>query len=184
VLVVPSFDDLRTWHGTVFVRKGYYQGAVFKFIVKLPLEYNDHGIYPRIFLLNDVFNPFVKATKTPLPSTNGINNTKQQQPHNLSDHEASSNSSGGGGGGGGSRSESYHEHPEDASEQQLSQLSCYELDLKYAYPTWDSTAHFMVGAITFLKKIFYLKDEDLTAYSSPANPEAKRVFLNDKVHIN
>jgi hypothetical protein len=55
------------------------------------------------------------------------------------------------------------------------------LDIRSAYPTWDPTIHFIVTILTFIKKTFYLKDEDLFDYDHPANPEAKAVFLEDKV---
>ncbi|KAH8085120.1 hypothetical protein JL720_7845 [Aureococcus anophagefferens] len=41
IYVVPSFADLRTWHGVIFVRRGMYASGVFKFRVELPPEYND-----------------------------------------------------------------------------------------------------------------------------------------------
>ena len=54
------------------------------------------------------------------------------------------------------------------------------LDLQSAYPAWDSNAHFMVTALTFVKKIFYLKDDDLAEYEAPANPAAAHMFKHDK----
>lgn len=38
VYVLPSYDDPRVWFGTIFIRRGMYQGGVFKFKVQLPTE--------------------------------------------------------------------------------------------------------------------------------------------------
>jgi ubiquitin-protein ligase len=121
VLVTPAFDDLRRWHGVIFVRKGFWQGGVFKFMVLLPRAYNDHGVFPEVTLQTseDVGNPFLSPTDG-------------------------------------------------------------RLDLKHAFPVWDPTSHFMVTVLTFLKKVFYLKDEDLEGYDMPANPAAAALFLADK----
>ena len=142
VLVTPSFDDLRLWHGVIFVRKGLYQGGVFKFVVKLPRAYNDADVWPEIRFTSEVFNPFVSpgVGASALPDgASGISGA------------AAVEESGG------------------------------LLDLKSSYPKWDPTAHFMVTALTFLKKIFYLKDDDLAEYTTPANPEAAKLFLDSKV---
>lgn len=122
VLVTPAFDDLRLWHGVIFVRKGFWQGGVFKFTVRLPKAYNDHGVFPEVRLQapGQLGNPFVA------PAT-GL------------------------------------------------------LDLRHAFPAWEPTTHFMVTVLTFLKKVFYLKDEDLEGYASPADPAAARLFLENKV---
>mmetsp|Transcript_5235 Transcript_5235/g.6813 ORF Transcript_5235/g.6813 Transcript_5235/m.6813 type:complete len:359 (+) Transcript_5235:488-1564(+) len=159
VLVTPSYDDLRTWYGVIFIRKGYYQGGIFKFIVKLPLEYNDHGIYPHIGFYNDVFNPFVHRKKTIINVKTKNNDTQN-----------------------------HHDQNEEEDDQEDDQF--YELDLKAQYPAWNSTSHFMVTALTFMKKIFYLKDEDLINQNKTtkkndddddcANPEAKQMFLENK----
>ena len=136
IIVTPSFDDLRRWHGVIFVRKGPYQGGIFKFIVQLPRQYNDHNVFPEVRFQNEVSNPFV----TPM-------------------------SRGGGSGAG----------EEEGEGGGL-------LDLRHAYPKWDPTRHFIVTVLTFVKKIFYLKDEDLDGYDSPANHGAATMFLTDKVN--
>ena len=141
--MTPSFDNLRRWHGVIFVRKGLYQGGVFKFIVELPQQYNDHDAWPHVVFTSQVVSPFV----TP------------QKP------ESAENPQGAGGGGEGKGGEG----------------AGGVLDLKSSYPTWDPTKHFMVTVLALVKKIFYLKDEDLAGYQYPANPEAKRLFLEDKV---
>jgi len=120
VLVVPSFDDLRLWHGVIFVRKSLYANAIFKFIVTLPPEYNDHNVWPQVRFTSEVFNPYVN-------------------------------------------------------------FETGELDIRSAIPTWDPNQHFMVTVLTFVKKIFYMKD--FTALRRPANQEAKMIFDTDKVEF-
>ncbi len=59
VLVTPSFDDLRRWHGVIFVRKGFYQGGVFKFTIILSKQYNDTNCHPTIHFNPSIYNPFI-----------------------------------------------------------------------------------------------------------------------------
>ncbi|KAH8085104.1 hypothetical protein JL720_7826 [Aureococcus anophagefferens] len=61
IYVVPSFADLRTWHGVIFVRRGMYASGVFKFRVELPPEYNDVGAWPRVFFTSRIYSPLVDA---------------------------------------------------------------------------------------------------------------------------
>jgi len=56
---VPSFDNLRQWHGAIFVRKGLYRNAIFKFVIDIPPEYNDHNVWPTVKFVSPVFNPYV-----------------------------------------------------------------------------------------------------------------------------
>jgi ubiquitin-protein ligase len=62
VYLVPSMEDLRTFYGFILVRKGPYQGAVFKFQLVVPPEYNDRNAWPHITFLNYVYNPHVDPT--------------------------------------------------------------------------------------------------------------------------
>mmetsp|Transcript_17985 Transcript_17985/g.23438 ORF Transcript_17985/g.23438 Transcript_17985/m.23438 type:complete len:260 (+) Transcript_17985:39-818(+) len=52
-----------------------------------------------------------------------------------------------------------------------------EIDLKSAYPTWDPTKHYVVMALTFVKKIFYLKKGDVP--QTPFHPVAAEAFESD-----
>ena len=126
VLVTPAFDDLRLWHGVIFLRRGLCEGGVFRFVVRLSPQYNDHGVYPEVRFTppGAVWNPYV--------------------------------------------------HPDTG-----------ELDLKSTYPTWDPSIHFMITVLTFIKRIFYLKDPDLESYDDHVcyNIAAKRLFLSDKVEF-
>ena len=117
IYVVPSFADLRTWHGVIFVRRGMYASGVFKFRVELPPEYNDVGAWPRVFFTSRIYSPLVDAESG-------------------------------------------------------------ELDVKFAYPEWDPAKHYVVTVLTFLKKIFYIKD-GFEGYEAPKNAAAARAYADD-----
>ncbi|CAM9284713.1 unnamed protein product [Laminaria digitata] len=51
-----------------------------------------------------------------------------------------------------------------------------ELDLKSVFPEWVPGKHYMVTALTYLKKVFYMKD---FSFPRPANPEAQALFQQD-----
>lgn len=59
VYLIPSFDDLRTFHGAVFVRRGPFTNGIFKFRIKLPPRYNDFNAWPSIRFTSRVYNPHV-----------------------------------------------------------------------------------------------------------------------------
>ena len=117
IYVVPSFADLRTWHGVIFVRRGMYASGVFKFRVELPPEYNDVGAWPRVFFTSRIYSPLVDAESG-------------------------------------------------------------ELDVKFAYPEWDPAKHYVVTVLTFLKKIFYIKD-GFEGYEAPKTAAAARAYADD-----
>ncbi|CAM9506179.1 unnamed protein product [Ectocarpus sp. 4 AP-2014] len=52
-----------------------------------------------------------------------------------------------------------------------------ELDLRSVFPEWLPGKHYMVTALTYLKKVFYMKD---FSFPRPANPEAQALFQDDK----
>jgi len=54
------------------------------------------------------------------------------------------------------------------------------LDLRSNYPQWDPNSHFMITVLTFVKKIFYLKESDVADYRKPADPDAWRTFMRDR----
>mmetsp|Transcript_20193 Transcript_20193/g.52797 ORF Transcript_20193/g.52797 Transcript_20193/m.52797 type:complete len:308 (-) Transcript_20193:249-1172(-) len=116
----PPTSNRQVWHGVIFVRKSLYANAIFKFIVTLPPEYNDHNVWPQVRFTSEVYNPYVN-------------------------------------------------------------FETGELDIRSAIPTWDPNQHFMVTVLTFVKKIFYMKD--FTALRRPANREAKMIFDTDKVEF-
>lgn len=60
VYLIPSLDEFRTFHGVIFVRRGPYMNGIFKFILTLPLLYNDLNQHPKIIFTNTkVYSPFV-----------------------------------------------------------------------------------------------------------------------------
>lgn len=59
VYVIPSLDDLRTFYGIIFVRRGVFANGIFKFVLHLPLMYNDVDQHPRITFQSYVYNPYV-----------------------------------------------------------------------------------------------------------------------------
>ncbi len=59
VYVLPSLTSLRFFHGVIFLRRGLYSNAIFKFTIELPPEYNEVNAWPRIVFSTDVYNPHV-----------------------------------------------------------------------------------------------------------------------------
>jgi len=61
VYVIPSLDNLRHFHGVIFVRRGPFTNGIFKFQIKLPEKYNDTNTWPQITFSSYVYNPHVNA---------------------------------------------------------------------------------------------------------------------------
>ena len=59
VYLLPSLDDLRHFHGVIFVRRGPYTNGIFKFELRLPLKYNDVDAWPVVTFRSSVYNPHV-----------------------------------------------------------------------------------------------------------------------------
>jgi len=59
VYLVPSLDNLRTFFGIIFVRRGPYTNGIFKFRLTLPPQYNSVNAHPRIAFSSYVYNPHV-----------------------------------------------------------------------------------------------------------------------------
>eukprot|EP00927_Polykrikos_kofoidii_P043519 TRINITY_DN37586_c0_g1_i1.p1 TRINITY_DN37586_c0_g1~~TRINITY_DN37586_c0_g1_i1.p1 ORF type:complete len:332 (-),score=40.34 TRINITY_DN37586_c0_g1_i1:410-1405(-) len=55
--VMPSFESVLTWHGTVFVHRGYYAGGVFKFSIVMCDDYPE--VAPEVRFTCEVFHPLV-----------------------------------------------------------------------------------------------------------------------------
>ena len=122
VFIVPSLDDVRLFHGVIFIRRGVFTNAIFKFTITCPPQYNDTNTHPKVVFSSYVYNPFV--------------------------------------------------HPETG-----------EVHLKIPYPEWIPHKHFLVTALTYIKKIFYIKDfSDLSeeAKLKLPNQDAYNKFLNDQ----
>jgi len=59
VYLIPSLDNLRSFFGIIFVRRGPYTNGIFKFQLKLPPKYNDASMWPQITFLSYVYSPYV-----------------------------------------------------------------------------------------------------------------------------
>lgn len=59
VYVLPSLTSLRSFHGVIFLRRGLYSDAIFKFTIDLPPAYNDINAWPKIVFTTHVYNPHV-----------------------------------------------------------------------------------------------------------------------------
>lgn len=101
VYLMPEFDNIRRLHGVIFIRRGLYREGVFRFIINLPMAYNDDNTHPQIVFTPPIFNPLVD------PLTGILD------------------------------------------------LTCDE-----SLKEWQPEKHFIVTAITFLKRIFYMKSYD------------------------
>lgn len=58
IYVLPSFDDIRRWHGIVFVHKGMLKGGAFKFVIHISDRYPEER--PRVIFCSFVFHPLVQ----------------------------------------------------------------------------------------------------------------------------
>lgn len=54
-----------------------------------------------------------------------------------------------------------------------------ELDVRSQYPEWDPAKHYVVTVLTFLKKIFYIKDGFYVQGDAAFNPSAAAAYVND-----
>lgn len=61
VYLIPSLDDLRHFHGVIFVRRGPFTNGIFKFQIRLPDRYNDVNAWPQITFSSYIYNPHVNA---------------------------------------------------------------------------------------------------------------------------
>lgn len=60
VYILPQFDDLRVWHGVVFVRDGPYKDGIFKFELIIPTTYPSNA--PEVNFLTKVYHPLIELT--------------------------------------------------------------------------------------------------------------------------
>jgi len=63
VYLVPSFEDLRLFHGAIFVRRGAFMNGIFRFTLTCPPRYNDFGSHPILRFSSYVYNPHVHPGK-------------------------------------------------------------------------------------------------------------------------
>ncbi|KAK3818903.1 MAG: ubiquitin-conjugating enzyme/RWD-like protein [Benniella sp.] len=54
---MPAADDMHQWFGTLFIHKGYYRDAVFKFQLLIPQDYPDRR--PTVRFTSDMWHPLI-----------------------------------------------------------------------------------------------------------------------------
>jgi ubiquitin-protein ligase len=119
VYLLPEFDNIRTLHGAIFVRRGLYRNGIFRFVLKLQKAYNALNAHPEITFTPPVFNPLI--------------------------------------------------HP---------QTGVLDITCDTSMQEWKPDTHFIVHALGFLKKIFYVKTFD--EFTSIANDHAFKLLETDK----
>jgi ubiquitin-protein ligase len=61
VYLIPSFDNIRHFHGVIFVRRGAFTNGIFKFTLECDPKYNDRNLHPKVTFSSYVYNPLVNA---------------------------------------------------------------------------------------------------------------------------
>ena len=118
VVLLPSLDpdNLRSLHGTIFLKRGLYRDGVFRFTVTLPAGYNDANTHPRIAFTPPIYHPLIDPT-----------------------------------------------------------TGVMDLRVDPALREWVPGRHFLITALLFVKKAFYMKSYD--PFSSPLpNDDARTLF--------
>lgn len=59
VYIVPQYDNIKIWHGVLFVREGYYKDGIFKFEIHIPNEYPNQP--PKVIFVSKVFHPLIDS---------------------------------------------------------------------------------------------------------------------------
>jgi ubiquitin-protein ligase len=57
VYMLPQLNNIRVWHGVIFIRQGDYKNGVFKFRIEIPEDYPESR--PSVFFSSHVFHPLV-----------------------------------------------------------------------------------------------------------------------------
>ncbi|TPX44991.1 hypothetical protein SeMB42_g03427 [Synchytrium endobioticum] len=57
IYVMPNPSNIHEWYGVLFLHRGFYAAGVFKFLLKIPLEYPQ--VAPTVTFLTDVFHPLI-----------------------------------------------------------------------------------------------------------------------------
>lgn len=55
---MPQFDNIRVWHGVIFIRDGPYKAGTFKFEIRFPQNYPVKS--PDVFFINNITHPLVQ----------------------------------------------------------------------------------------------------------------------------
>ena len=59
IYILPSFHNMRTWCGVIFLRAGVWKSGIFRFTIDMPDTYPGNNSCPKITFLNQVFHPMV-----------------------------------------------------------------------------------------------------------------------------
>ena len=57
IYILPQFDEIKVWHGVIFIREGLYKDGIFKFVITIPQNYPAKA--PEITFTSKVFHPYV-----------------------------------------------------------------------------------------------------------------------------
>lgn len=57
--IVPDLDNIRRWHGAIFLRRGPYHRGIFKFIVEFPESFPE--MPPSIRFSSCMFHPLISV---------------------------------------------------------------------------------------------------------------------------
>ncbi|KAI8927909.1 ubiquitin-conjugating enzyme/RWD-like protein [Entophlyctis helioformis] len=71
VYVIPDPTNMDVWHATMFIHRGFYKEAVFKFIIDIPPDYP--ASMPGIRFITNVFHPLIDG--------DGVFTLDHQFPH-------------------------------------------------------------------------------------------------------
>ena len=116
IYLVPEFDNIRSFHGVIFLRKGLYRNGIFRFTLALPPTYNSANSHPIITFYPPIFHPLID-------STTGL----------------------------------------------------VDLRCDPSLQEWSADKQYMITALLFIKKIFYVKSYE--QYSKIANEEALKLYV-------
>jgi hypothetical protein len=59
IYILPSFDNMRTWCGVIFLRAGLWKSGIFRFTIDMPVTYPGNNACPKITFLNQIFHPMI-----------------------------------------------------------------------------------------------------------------------------
>ena len=57
IYILPQFDDIKCWHGVIFIREGYYRDGIFKFEIHIPNEYPSKP--PEVIFISKIFHSYI-----------------------------------------------------------------------------------------------------------------------------
>ena len=64
IYILPKATNAREWTGCVFVRKGIYQGGIFRFVMAVPPDWPTTTLLPKITFDAPLFQPSASEDHT------------------------------------------------------------------------------------------------------------------------